>query len=228
MNLSNQVKTTSSIDFSNILLVLMVFAFLGVCFFYIKSKKQEANKPKKEKIRNLKDYIQQTNQYIMQYNNIQDRFNYAMEEKADEIRENHDKAAFDQFLKVQMDFRSQVDESALLLDQIKTTLQQGQMGLQLFINFKNSVTMMDALLVQMQNIVPSYHERKQENKWEDTPETTKTIGTDISFFIGCDTKEKIIKRYRALCKVYHPDSQTGNTEMFKKLKEAYEMEMGKF
>lgn len=43
-----------------------------------------------------------------------------------------------------------------------------------------------------------------------------------TFFVGCDTLEKLEKRYNALCKAYHPDTVSGDTETFQKMKEEYE------
>ncbi|MBQ2803120.1 MAG: hypothetical protein IJF07_04390 [Lachnospiraceae bacterium] len=42
------------------------------------------------------------------------------------------------------------------------------------------------------------------------------------FFSGCNTLEKLEKRYKALCKTYHPDMESGDDETFKTLKEEYE------
>lgn len=46
------------------------------------------------------------------------------------------------------------------------------------------------------------------------------------FFKGCDTMEKLEKRYKALCKTYHPDSEAGDEETFKKMKDEYEERKG--
>lgn len=42
------------------------------------------------------------------------------------------------------------------------------------------------------------------------------------FFAGCNTPEKLEKRYRALCKTYHPDTEVGDEETFKLMTEEYE------
>lgn len=47
----------------------------------------------------------------------------------------------------------------------------------------------------------------------------------MDFFYGCDTKEQINARYRGLAKVFHPDAKSGNTEIFRMLREEYEKEM---
>jgi len=49
------------------------------------------------------------------------------------------------------------------------------------------------------------------------------------FFGGCDTPGKLEKRYKALCKTYHPDSEIGDEETFKEIQAEYEkrkQEMG--
>ena len=43
-----------------------------------------------------------------------------------------------------------------------------------------------------------------------------------TFFVGCDTSEKLEKRYRSLCKTYHPDEMGGDTTTFQKMKQEYE------
>lgn len=42
------------------------------------------------------------------------------------------------------------------------------------------------------------------------------------FFSGCTTQEKLEKRYKSLCKAYHPDSEGGDEESFKNLQAEYE------
>ena len=42
------------------------------------------------------------------------------------------------------------------------------------------------------------------------------------FFSGCTTVEKLDKRYKALCKTYHPDAEGGDKETFQKMKDEYD------
>lgn len=51
---------------------------------------------------------------------------------------------------------------------------------------------------------------------------------DGGFFKGCDTKEKLEKRYKALCKTYHPDSESGDEDTFKRMSDEYEMRKKNF
>ncbi len=48
------------------------------------------------------------------------------------------------------------------------------------------------------------------------------IENQSSFFVGCNTNDKLEKRYKALCKTYHPDGDAGDEETFKLMKEEYE------
>ncbi len=50
---------------------------------------------------------------------------------------------------------------------------------------------------------------------------------NTGFFNGCKTEEEIKKRYRDLCKVFHPDSENGDQETFLKVKADYEAMIAK-
>lgn len=43
-----------------------------------------------------------------------------------------------------------------------------------------------------------------------------------TYFSGCDTLNKLEKRYKSLCKAYHPDSEGGDEETFKTIQKEYE------
>lgn len=47
-------------------------------------------------------------------------------------------------------------------------------------------------------------------------------GEMSNFFAGCTSSEKLEKRYKALCKTYHPDSDAGDEETFKRMRDEYE------
>ncbi len=46
--------------------------------------------------------------------------------------------------------------------------------------------------------------------------------TSVSFFAGCGTVKEVEKRYRALCKAYHPDQGYGDEETFRMISKQYE------
>lgn len=53
-------------------------------------------------------------------------------------------------------------------------------------------------------------------------EIQKNPVTASLFFSGCNTEEKLEKRYKSLCKAYHPDAEGGDKETFQKMKDEYE------
>jgi len=61
--------------------------------------------------------------------------------------------------------------------------------------------------------------RRMADKLEDT--LKNPVGNSV-FFSGCDTPEKLEKRFKSLCKTYHPDMAEGDTETFQKMKQEYE------
>ena len=61
--------------------------------------------------------------------------------------------------------------------------------------------------------------QKLANKLES--ELQKPSGTAV-FFSGCNTLDKLEKRYKNLCKAYHPDIAEGDTETFQKMQAEYQ------
>lgn len=55
--------------------------------------------------------------------------------------------------------------------------------------------------------------------------SSQTEQKTFDFFAGCTTREEIRHRYKALCKVYHPDVG-GHEETFKSLQQQYEEKLG--
>ena len=68
---------------------------------------------------------------------------------------------------------------------------------------------------------------EQETEKEKENERSSTPGHITGYFNGCKTEDEIKKRYRDLCKVFHPDSENGDQETFLKVKADYEALMGK-
>lgn len=80
----------------------------------------------------------------------------------------------------------------------------------------------------------NYQQNNQQNQYQQQQQQSyqqqssgSTQDTD-SYFAGCTTLEEVEKRYKALAKVFHPDSQTGNDVSFKQLQTAYETAKKKF
>ena len=59
------------------------------------------------------------------------------------------------------------------------------------------------------------------NLIEQLEKSPRTPVPDSVYFSGCNTMEKLEKRYRSLCKAYHPDSEGGDSESFQRMREEY-------
>lgn len=58
---------------------------------------------------------------------------------------------------------------------------------------------------------------------KDSKHHTESTSSYNAYFDGCDTIDSLEKRYKALCKVYHPDNTTGNEEIFKIIHSQYQV-----
>ena len=79
--------------------------------------------------------------------------------------------------------------------------------------FKSYFAQIDTLDRQRKNLIKMTEKVEEQLK---DPSGTST------FFVGCDSLEKLDKRYNSLCKAFHPDQSAGDTETFQKMKDEYE------
>ncbi|MBQ6133059.1 MAG: J domain-containing protein [Lachnospiraceae bacterium] len=63
--------------------------------------------------------------------------------------------------------------------------------------------------------------RRQEKINRERQSQQEQQKSSFSYFNGCDSKESITKRYRALCKAFHPDMGNGSPEDFSRLTDEY-------
>lgn len=77
-------------------------------------------------------------------------------------------------------------------------------------------------LDEFKNLVLRLEKLETEKKRIEEQIQKKATDTHSGFFEGCNTSEKLEKRYKALCKTYHPDLEMGDEETFKKMSKEYE------
>jgi DnaJ domain. len=73
----------------------------------------------------------------------------------------------------------------------------------------------------------NYYQRQQYQEQQYKEQQYQQAKSDNSkeefdVFAGCQTKESVTRRYKDLCKSYHPDSVDGDTEQMQKLNHLYE------
>ncbi len=61
-----------------------------------------------------------------------------------------------------------------------------------------------------------------QHQYLETERTMPSGSGAGNYFNGCNSMESLQKRYKDLCKVYHPDAGNGSTEIFTEIQAAYE------
>ncbi len=85
----------------------------------------------------------------------------------------------------------------------------GQVPLEEFERLMPKIDQIDELKRKIEQQVHQIRESKEKKE-------------AAGFFSGCDTPEKLEKRYKALCRTYHPDNEFGDEETFKRMQAEYE------
>ncbi len=108
--------------------------------------------------------------------------------------------------------RSEFGEYAGILQEISEKLSEyhGEVPLEVFEKYVRRIQEADELKKSI---------RKRSEKVQERQEESKGAG---GFFAGCNSAGKLEKRYKALCKTYHPDNEAGDEETFKVIQAEYE------
>lgn len=85
----------------------------------------------------------------------------------------------------------------------------------------------DMSQAELQRLIPRIQDLdKQRNRINEMiGELKETYSNPVKnsfYFAGCNTLEKLDKRYKSLCKTYHPDADSGDEESFKQMQAEYE------
>lgn len=172
----------------------------------------------------LQQYISAVNEMIDHFNNINSVYSLAAEEKREQILKYEDTEALEKLAGLMDQFSENRNDAGNMINRIKDYLHDGQAPMNEYHSLGNDITMMEEYLKEIKEITPVRKEHdwnagRTENVSE--PAGEKTSAED-GYFHGCTTEAELAKRYRALCKVFHPDSTTGDTDAFRNLQAAYE------
>lgn len=207
-------------------IVIVALAFIVIKFMPKKNSTGGSSRGKEP--RNLQQYVNAVNELINRYNNIRDTFILASQEKRESILKCEDTESLERLGEIMQGFDMSAGDAEDMINSIKDELHEGRAPLDRYRKLSNDIEMMEQQMQDMKGIMPTEH----EHDWNAGKEGRSNIqaasddGID-SYFHGCNTKEELTKRYRALCKVFHPDAATGDTDEFRKLQEAYEDMMNK-
>jgi len=81
---------------------------------------------------------------------------------------------------------------------------------------------------ELDRIEPSVNVFNDDYDFDTQNATINKAQVDLGYFNGCNDLVSLKDRYRALTKVYHPDTKTGDADMFKTITEEYEELRSKF
>ena len=79
---------------------------------------------------------------------------------------------------------------------------------------------LESLLYEQAGMIDAINWKRTHSKTEDI--RTEERKDSLVYFADCDTLESLTKRYKNLCKVYHPDMGNGSDEIFKNIQAEYE------
>ena len=170
------------------------------------------------------------NSYIDTYNLINQEYSISFYKLSKEIQEKLDTESMDQLNYVNEEFCSKRDAALEEIEKIKEYASSHQ-----YIYMKSGLQECEDLIDKLhktsellKRITPQERENinygfRQDQTGKIKRDLEEEDNSDFNLFAGCKTEEDAAKRFRALSKVYHPDNESGNEEMFKKMKEEYDL-----
>ncbi len=73
-----------------------------------------------------------------------------------------------------------------------------------------------------------YSGQQDQEQWQQTQQTRQAQESAPVFFADCKDQASVKRRYRDLCRVYHPDNGNGSPEVFNRITEEYERLMAQY
>ena len=166
--------------------------------------------------------IKKKNAYINYYNSlvecmakINSEYSFTAERLRSRIALSNDDYAREQFLYVVDEYKKLERDVLDKLWQIKKIVMT---------NDPKAEEMMKSINMDFCKLTDIIHkfDSIKINTAKSKPKETQMVIKTNGYFSDCDTKDKLNKRYKALCKVFHPDNQAGNADIYMHIKEEYE------
>lgn len=218
-----------------VIIVLLVFLILVAAVKYQKELKRK----KKKKIR--KKHEESANEFDLRESI--DRFNLNVNRFNSLLREYPKEAEYFRTTSIEKQNGDALDyynenikafEEAVLNGHVAADKCNSDIDHQLYQSFMDSEEVFSDAVEQMQmlfsglkdyvvnekTVHADFGTGKTERK-SDNFGRVLNFNTASGYFAGCDSAESLEKRFKALCKVYHPDNTNGDSETFKALTEEY-------
>lgn len=166
------------------------------------------------------------NRYVIEYNNLQQQFANQYNVRMTEAQTSNDM----QIMKELLSYKEDFDKYSAVLNQrienIREILNSGQAK-----HVEDELLNLDEFYSKLRLLLSNLSYVNSSNddfsKWFEQEEkkeykNVSNVSEGLSFFKGCKTKAEANKRYRALAKAFHPDTDCGDETMFNKMKEEYD------
>lgn len=210
-------------------MVILILMAAAAFFVFVITQKKPGDKGTND-AKSLSQFVNRTNDQINKYNNLRGIFALASQEKKEKILDCEDMESLEKLSGIEDAFNEKVDDADSVIEDIRNDLREGRAYPGAYKRLSDDVTYMESYLNEIKNIIPEKHTHEWGRQAGNSQTGNSGSGdtSDTDYFEGCQTKADLDRRYKALCKVFHPDSTTGDTEAFKNLQRSYENMAGKF
>ena len=193
-----------------------------------------ANKMKKkakDKYSIISWYNHMIDQYVSIYQNFEEQYN----EKVEIAEKYSDTDTLKSLHKLYDDMVRFSESVEKKLDSLKSNIAENNFIGISFDTLFNDLKIVESYVAEFANIATLIRSIHPVNGLNDSGYEYERLTSGIEpanvnpwkasrFFSSCNTKEDLIKKYRELAKIYHPDNTTtGNEDSFKKLKAEYDI-----
>lgn len=198
---------------NNRYIMLIAVAFLIYIVSNTKSRKNTG-------ISNNRDLVNHLNMLIEQYNLAVSRAEIIFERVKETGIRNKDYETLKNLDTSTQKFMKASSRCSSIIEQMKDCGPKGFRTLEP--DATDELNEMLELLKLAENLERNSVDFNLKSGWQEE-EAQTVVDARTDYFIGCNDRDSLEKRYKALAKAYHPDNQYGDAEIFRKLQREYEI-----
>lgn len=166
----------------------------------------------------------QYNSYLFKVQTINDKFTSELAAKQKAIILHQDSFAHQKcaYLVDEWNETSEITQDRLKSARNYINSSQYAMAMSVLSGLDKDIEFMESLLRTLKSVDVETIQMKTTLPRDDI----KTTGSSpVSYFDDCKTRDALITRYKALAKVFHPDSKAGNEEIFREIKDQFDAKL---
>ena len=194
-------------------LIICIFIITILILLFVKPGKNNASINRINKIEQIYEEI---NEYINLYNEKNREFSTLSDKIRISIFNSNDQEAIYKYENISKTIEKKIKEAYAYTNSTIKLLNSGK-----YDEGRNNISILKEIFEQINSSLDEMKKIRVINKADDYV-FTATESNAAEYFIGCKSKEEAEKRYKSLSKVLHPDSKTGDEDLFIKMKLEYE------